>query len=238
MRVSQPRGHQRRPAVGGERLMATACWKHLTFVIDVLRDLRPESVLDVGTGFGKYGFLVREYLDVYNYRIYRRDWKVVLDGIEAHEPYIMEHQRYLYNSLHRGDACRLIENLGQYDMVIAGDMVEHQEKANALRLLAAMTDHARKWVLISIPLGRSWPQEEYDGNQFDAHRSEWSARELRGLGFDLYFFRDEELRPYCVGILAKSGARQFRRSRASIRTLLHALESRIPALGSWRKRSR
>ncbi len=33
-------------------------------MIDWLVELQPRSVLDIGVGFGKWGFLAREYLDV------------------------------------------------------------------------------------------------------------------------------------------------------------------------------
>ena len=128
--------------------------------------------------------------------------------------------------------------LGQYDMVIAGDVVEHQEKLKALALLEAMREHARRWVLVSIPLGKAWPQEEYKDNRFDAHRSHWSPGELRRLGFDVYKFRDEEMRPYGVGLLTQPGAPRFRRSRVWLRGLVHAIESRFPATRALHERLR
>ena len=216
--------------------MPTACWKHLSFVVEILRELQPRSVLDVGTGFGKYGFLVREYLDIYNYRIYRRDWGVRLEGIEAYQPYLLGHQQQIYDALHVGDACKVIQGLGRYDMVIAGDVVEHQQKPDALTLLEAMRVHARSWVLVSIPLGGAWPQEQYDRNPFEAHRSQWSPGELRRLGFDVYRFRDEEMRPYCVALFTHPGARRFRRSQVWLRSLLHSVGSKVPAVRALHER--
>ena len=40
---------------------------HHTYISDVItwvRKLQPKTVLDVGVGFGKWGHLFREYLDV------------------------------------------------------------------------------------------------------------------------------------------------------------------------------
>ena len=216
--------------------MATACWKHLSFVVEILRELQPQSVLDVGTGFGKYGFLAREYLDIYNYRIARQDWGIRLEGIEGYEPYLLGHQQQIYDALHLGDACEVLPRLVQYDMVIAGDVVEHQEKPKALALLQAMREHARRWVLVSIPLGKAWPQEEYKDNRFDAHRSHWSSGELRRLGFAVYRFRDEEMRPYGVGLLTQPGAPRFRRSRVWFHALVHAIENRFPATRTLHER--
>ena len=37
----------------------------LTHCINKIIQLQPKSVLDVGCGFGKWGYLCREYLDVF-----------------------------------------------------------------------------------------------------------------------------------------------------------------------------
>lgn len=217
--------------------MASACWKHLAYVAEILRALQPQSVLDVGVGFGKYGFLVREYLDIYNYRIPREEWRIRLDGVEGYEPYLMPHQRYLYDKLYVGDACSVIDTLGEYEMIIAGDMIEHQEKARALALLEKLQQHAQKWVLISIPLGRSWPQDAYRDNQYDEHRSDWTEEELRAMGFDVRRFRDEDMRPYGVALLTRPGARRFRAGEERLRAYYRALRERFPQVerlrGLW-----
>ena len=55
-------------------------------IASIARQLRPKSVLDVGVGFGKYGYLFREYLDVWDMhsvRDYeRRRWTTRIEGIE------------------------------------------------------------------------------------------------------------------------------------------------------------
>ena len=66
-------------------------------IMSLVLGLRPESVLDIGIGFGKYGFLCREYLEIcYGSKKYN-DWQKRIDGIEAFEEYITPLQRQIYN---------------------------------------------------------------------------------------------------------------------------------------------
>ncbi|MCI0745080.1 MAG: hypothetical protein L0Y58_06715, partial [Verrucomicrobia subdivision 3 bacterium] len=71
-------------------------------VIHVVRQLKPASILDVGVGFGKWGHLFREYTDILEAehdpkRYQRRNWRVRIDGIEAHKAYLTPMHRFLYN---------------------------------------------------------------------------------------------------------------------------------------------
>ena len=53
----------------------------------IINALQPRSILDVGCGFGKYGMLLREYLDVWHERYDKERWQVRIVGIEAFEQY-------------------------------------------------------------------------------------------------------------------------------------------------------
>ena len=101
-------------------------------VIHLIRQLNPQSILDVGVGFGKWGHLFREYTDILaaendpaRYR--RENWRVRIDGIEGHSAYLTDMHRFLYNELYVGDACELIGGLPKYDIIFAGDIIEHFE---------------------------------------------------------------------------------------------------------------
>src|SRR5437667_436455 len=78
-------------------------------VIHLLRQLKPQSILDVGVGFGKWGHLFREYTDILEAerdpaRYERKNWRVKIDGIEGHASYLTEMHRYLYDEIHIGEA--------------------------------------------------------------------------------------------------------------------------------------
>lgn len=142
--------------------------------LDHIIRLQPESVLDIGCGFGLWGFLCREYLDVWNGRVAPEAWQVRIDGVELWEPYIQTHQRALYTQIHLGDVRALLPGLGQYDLVIAGDVIEHLDKAEGEEVIEQLYEKARRALLVNIPLAGDWDHPEYHGNPGELHRSQWS----------------------------------------------------------------
>ncbi len=63
-----------------------------------IMEKNPMSVLDIGIGFGIFGFLAREYTDVRLGRYF--NWKTRIDGIEIFEKYITHLQREIYNNIY------------------------------------------------------------------------------------------------------------------------------------------
>ncbi|MCP3144174.1 class I SAM-dependent methyltransferase [Pyxidicoccus sp. QH1ED-7-1] len=68
-----------------------------------------------------------------------------------------------------------------FDAVIALDVIEHFEKPDGFKLLEMMESLARKRVIIFTPNG-FLPQDEWDSNVHQVHRSGWEVYdfELRG----------------------------------------------------------
>jgi SAM-dependent methyltransferase len=97
------------------------------------------------------------------------------------------------------DVLRLDEEFGpdSFDAVIAFDVVEHLSEEDATRLFALMERTARKRVVVHTPNGFI-PQEEYDGNPLQVHRSGWTVDRMRELGYavrgsnGLRFLRGQE----------------------------------------------
>src|SRR5437867_11088479 len=121
-------------------------------VINLVRQLKPQSILDVGVGFGKWGHLFREYTDINEAehdpsRYERKNWKIKIDGIEGYPGYVTEMHRYLYNEIHIGDACVLMAKLPPYDLVFLGDIIEHLDKETGLQLLRDALAKCNKAVL-------------------------------------------------------------------------------------------
>jgi hypothetical protein len=56
--------------------------------MDLIVNINPNSVLDIGTGFGKYGLLCREYLELWDGRQNYDKFLRRIDGVEAFESYI------------------------------------------------------------------------------------------------------------------------------------------------------
>ncbi len=71
-----------------------------------------------------------------------------------------------------------------FDCVLALDLIEHLEKEEGARLIAAMEKIAKRRVIIFTPNG-FLPQGEFSGNPWQVHRSGWSVTEMKGKGFQV-----------------------------------------------------
>lgn len=151
---------------------------HISYCLQLIMNLRPKSILDVGCGFGLWGFLCREYLDVAETRVWPDKWTMRIDGIEFFEPYIMDHQRYLYDDIQIGDIRDLAPNVDEYDLIITGDVIEHMDKPDAEDVLDTLHAKARKALLVNIPIGTGWDHPICHGNPAELHRSEWSVEDF------------------------------------------------------------
>ena len=64
--------------------MPSSTYEQITAVVMYLERVMPMTVLDVGLGNGKLGFIARDLLDVIHGQRYKSDqWLVRVDGIEA-----------------------------------------------------------------------------------------------------------------------------------------------------------
>ena len=158
-------------------------------VIHLVRQLKPASILDVGVGFGKWGHLFREYTDILEAehdpaRYQRKNWRVRIDGIEAHESYLTEMHRYLYNRIYMGDAGSLMKMLPNYDLIFLGDIIEHFEKTAGMELLRDAFARANKSVIISTPKFETH-QPDLCGNELERHRSLWAEPDFGGFQHSL-----------------------------------------------------
>jgi tetratricopeptide (TPR) repeat protein len=148
-------------------------------MICFLEMIKPSSILDVGVGNGKIGFIARDLLDVMLGERYRKqDWQTRIDGIELFAPYIQDHQKAIYDTIYIGDAHEIIDTLGNYDLIIAGDVLEHFEKEKAWQFLDKCAVRCNKYIILNLPLGEGWHQPDIYGNPHERHLSVWTYDEL------------------------------------------------------------
>lgn len=161
--------------------MPTSQCNQISTIMEIIMAARPQSVLDIGIGFGKFGFLCREYLELWDGRQKYGDWQRRIDGIEAFADYVTPLQRLIYSNIYTGDACRILPTLPvTYDMILLIDVIEHFSIDDGRELLRACADHG-KACLISTPLEAS-AQGAAFGNIYETHRSQWSKRHFSDLG--------------------------------------------------------
>lgn len=166
--------------------MATSSIGHVRHVMRHIISTNPESVLDVGIGFGRWGFLCREMLDAFAGRVRKEQWKIRIEGVEIFEAYLQDHQRYIYDKIHIGDAKKIVPTLGEYGVVIIGDMLEHLSKNDAWGLFGSAMDRARIGLILNIPIGEGWLRDGVSENTNEDHLSWWTLAEFADFKPDTY----------------------------------------------------
>lgn len=162
---------------------------HHTYISDVVgevRKLNPQSILDIGFGFGKWGMLFREYLDVMAERVFPEQWKIKIDGVEIYESYVQKHQKEIYDDIFIDDICKLVDSLGDYDLIFMSDVLEHIEKEKAQILLAKLAKKC-KHLFIVVPIGSWWLHDfEFAGNKHEKHISSWLPSDFQIVDYKTY----------------------------------------------------
>jgi hypothetical protein len=159
---------------------------HIPLVVNILRQLAPTSILDVGVGFGKWGFLFREYMDIIKSennpaRYHKGNWQVRIDGIEGFPEYLTEVHEYIYDKVHVGDMTTVIDELDPYDVIFAGDVIEHVQKQVGVQFIQKCIGKAKKALVLSTP-ARPIAQGPVCGNALEVHQSFWSREEFQAIG--------------------------------------------------------
>lgn len=145
-------------------------------IIHAIAAFKPKSVLDIGMGNGKYGFLIREYF-------YEREpgslgtWPYVprVDGYDVWEGYTKPHHAVIYNKVTYGNALEMEPD--PYDLYLMIDVLEHWPKDKAKELIRKCLKHGA--VLISTPkdIGE---QGASHGNEWERHITQWYAGDFEG----------------------------------------------------------
>jgi predicted TPR repeat methyltransferase len=128
-------------------------------------------VLDIGAGAVTYPKLIKQEHSICQ----TAEWV----GIEAWEPYIEQFDlKSLYDQVVNCDARKLNwTSLGQFDVAIAGDVLEHMTKEEAVVLVNEILKNC-KTLIISIPI-RYMPQDDIEGNPFEIHvKPDWTHNEV------------------------------------------------------------
>jgi len=106
-------------------------------------------------------------------------------GVDAHAPSIeLSRQRGIHNDYRVMDILAIGKSFGarSVDCVVVLDVIEHLEKSDGHRLLNLIETIARKRVVVYTPNG-FLPQPPETRNEWQLHRSGWTAPEMRDRGY-------------------------------------------------------
>jgi hypothetical protein len=128
---------------------------------------RPNTVTDIGPGNGTYAKLLRPAHE-----------GVWWTAVEIHKPYIGRYKlKAKYDEVHHLDARKAPAHLFHRDLVIAGDVLEHMERDEAVDLLTRIEAAGAWHILVSLPIVDA-PQGEVDGNAHERHVHHWDAGDM------------------------------------------------------------
>lgn len=153
---------------------SSQAWR-IPAVAELIYKLKPKSILDIGIGFGKWGVIAREYTDVNKGRCAKNQWQIRIDGIEifpAYKSVLWE----VYNKVYIGNVIDVLPKLGNYDLVMAIEVLEHMKRADGLRMLSLIK---MKSVHFIVSYSNSISPVVF-GNKHEEHITKWNSDDFRG----------------------------------------------------------
>ena len=142
-----------------------------------LKNLKFQSVLDVGGGSGRTFRRIRQFMS--------QSYSV---GLDIYTPYIWQAKtEHAYDDYILAKASSLPFRDKSFDVIIALQLIEHMGEEEALIAIKEMERVAKRKVIITTPRG-VYPQEEYDGNPYQAHKSAWDINEMESLGYRVILY--------------------------------------------------
>jgi hypothetical protein len=129
-------------------------------IVNLMIDLSPRSIIDIGPGWGKYGLMAREYLPNL----------AKLDAVEVKEG-ARPTQTSIYDTVIWADVRTLNRNTwGAYNMAFLIDVIEHMEQSEGHRLLRDIVS-AGTIVVVATP--KLFIEQHDDDNPYETHLSLW-----------------------------------------------------------------
>ena len=146
-------------------------------VLSLVMGLQPKTILDVGAGNGRYGFLFRECLDLNYGRLAKGMWQIEIDALEVDYGYLNPVYDYVYTKI-------IVENWMDYDIqkrynfIFMGDVLEHFVNwSDAL-------EKAKKYSDITMIVSPNWPgsmaQGSWHGHDQEDHKIALSPEKVGG----------------------------------------------------------
>lgn len=146
------------------------------WVNHVAKPLQFKKFFDVGCGAGWYGKILR---DVFGQEI-------SIEAIDIFPEYVTRYElNKTYDLIYIGDVVKACEDVKQFDLITAGDVLEHLTKEDAIKVVNTLRKKCRfMWCALPIRMGRSWStgynqgSDEWQENPANKHLHDWDGNEL------------------------------------------------------------
>lgn len=160
--------------------MPVSDYHNYSDILHIVEQIKPRRILDIGIGFGIWGVLMRQLLEMYEGR-WPKQWNITLEGLEIYEKFRNPLWDYAYDKVVIGDAYGLLDNMGHYDLILACDVIEHFEKSRGRKLLEEMIQHA-DFVILTTPISFNQPGDVQTwGDKYETHKSLWSRADFKDI---------------------------------------------------------
>lgn len=205
--------------------MPVSASNQINQVVELITFLGPKRVLDIGVGFGKYGFLCREYLDVSNDAVKEYGHREIrIEGIEIYPKYITELQKQIYDQIHFGNALEILPGLKEkFDLIMIMDVIEHFTRADGIKLLKIALEKSNS-VIISTPKILHEQGAVY-GNINESHLYGWKEEDFRSVS-DAFIYPHPEM----LIVLLGKGVSELKEKYSAFMKLKISLSESMPFL--------
>ncbi len=132
-------------------------------------------ILDVGCGWGWFGFRIRIAREVRGFLI----------GIDAFAPYTKKLKKLkIYDELVVADSRFLPFRSNIVNIIFATEVIEHLPKEEGFILLNECERISQGRIIVTTPRG-FMPQEPFEANIFSPHRSGWIETDFTKRGYEV-----------------------------------------------------
>lgn len=148
----------------------------LNEIMELVILTEPKSILDIGCGYGKFGLLCYERLNLW-YTNDINNKNVKIDAIEAFTKYLTPVHAFVYDRIYIGEAIKTLKDIKEkYDLILLIDVLEHFEREDGEKLLRECLRKARN-VIVSTPVFIGKQEDMFD-NTYEVHRAQWDREDF------------------------------------------------------------
>jgi len=167
-------------------------------VMQSIGDLNNRKFLDVGCGFGKWGYAVKlGWSGAVEYTVGLDVWRLNLKFVKKHK---------VYDDVILADARFLPFANKSFNIACACEFIHCLNKDEGIVILNELERVSGQRTIVSVPnKGMTFGVDPE--NPFEKNVSEWSAKELRNLGYDImgigFQFKGRRISPIILSGLTK-----------------------------------